>query len=60
MKGSSFGLIIFPSDESFGLSTLLSYSVDAGKVAAYEVHNRFYEIGSVQGIKDTGDYIRNR
>jgi NDP-sugar pyrophosphorylase family protein len=50
----------FPADESFDLSILLSQSVDSGQVAAFEVYNRFYEIGSVQGIKETADYIRNR
>lgn len=50
----------FPSGESFDLSSLLSQAVKSDQVAAFEVHNRFYEIGSVQGIKETTKYIRNR
>ena len=50
----------YPSDEPFDLSLVLSQSVDAGQVAAYEVEQRFYEIGSAQGIKETENYIRNR
>ena len=50
----------YPSDEAFDLSTLLFRSVSEGQVSAYEVSTRFYEIGSVQGIKETGNYIRDR
>lgn len=63
-----YGLIVvnknifnsFSSQDSFDLSTLLSRCVESGRVAAYEVHKRFYEIGSVQGIKETADYISQR
>jgi len=68
MEYIDYGLIIirknkfdaYPAHESFDLSLVLSQLVDAGQVAAYEVTNRFFEIGSVEGIKETGDYIRNR
>ncbi len=50
----------YPSDKPFDFSLVLSQSVDAGLVAAYEVRQRFYEIGSVQGKKETENYIRNR
>ena len=50
----------YPSDEPFDLALVLSQSVDAGMVAVYEVEQRFYEIGSAQGIKETENYIRNR
>jgi len=63
-----FGLIVmrktvfnpYPSNEPFDLSHVLSRMVMAGRVAAYEVTIRFFEIGSVQGIKETEEYINNR
>jgi len=68
MEYIDYGLIVahkeifntYPRDGPFDLSGVLSRSVDAGLVSSYEVEQRFYEIGSVQGIKETGDYIRNR
>jgi MurNAc alpha-1-phosphate uridylyltransferase len=63
-----YGLIVmrkdvfgpYPVNEPFDLSLLLSRLVGSGQVAAFEVGRRFYEIGSVQGIKETEEYIRNR
>jgi NDP-sugar pyrophosphorylase family protein len=63
-----YGLIVirkeifdkYPSHEPFDLALVLSESVDAGLVEAYEIEQRFYEIGSPQGIKETENYIRNR
>ena len=68
MEYIDYGLIVarneifnaYPQDEPFDLSCILSQSVDDGQVSSYEVEQRFYEIGSVQGIKETGDYIRSR
>jgi NDP-sugar pyrophosphorylase family protein len=68
MEYIDYGLIVmrkevfdpYPSHEPFDLSLVLSQSVDVGRVASYEVEQRFYEIGSVQGIKETEEYIRNR
>jgi len=68
MEYIDYGLIVirketfdkYPSHEPFDLALVLSQSVDAGLVAAYEVEQRFYEIGSVQGKKETENYIRNR
>ena len=68
MEYIDYGLIVmrknildpYPTCEPFDLSLVLSQSVDAQRVAAYEIKKRFYEIGSVQGIKETEDYIRNR
>lgn len=50
----------YPADTPFDLSLVLSQMAASGKVAAFEVKKRFYEIGSVQGIKETEDYIRHR
>ena len=68
MEYIDYGLIVirkeifdaYPSQKPFELSLILSRSVDTGLVTPYEVEQRFYEIGSVQGIKETEDYIRNR
>jgi len=50
----------YPSGEPFDLSLVLSRMAAAGKVAAFVVEHRFYEIGSHQGIRETEEYIRNR
>ena len=68
MEYIDYGLIVirkeifnpYPSYEPFDLSLVLSQLIDSGRVASYEVEQRFYEIGSVQGIKETENYIRNR
>jgi hypothetical protein len=31
-----------------------------GELAAFEVSERFYEIGSVQGLKETDDFLSHR
>ena len=50
----------YPPDEPFDLAVVLSRAAAAGSVAACEVGRRFYEIGSIRGIEETEDYIRNR
>jgi N-acetyl-alpha-D-muramate 1-phosphate uridylyltransferase len=67
MEYIDYGLIVinkkifdgYPEGKPFDLSLVLSQSVEAGLVASYEVEQRSYEIGSVKGIKETEDYIRN-
>jgi NDP-sugar pyrophosphorylase family protein len=68
MEYIDYGLLIvrktifeeYPPDVAFDLSLVLSRLADAGQVTPYEVKQRFYEIGSDEGINETGDYIRNR
>lgn len=68
MEYIDYGLIVmrkevfdqYPLNERFDLALVLSQSVNAGLVASYEVEQRFYEIGTAEGIKDTENYIRNR
>ena len=50
----------YPANEPFDLSLILKRMADSGQVAAFEVEQRFYEIGSTQGIRETEEYIRNR
>ena len=63
-----YGLIViqkevfdrYPSGHPFDLSVVLSTCVNYGEVAAYEFLNRFHEIGSVQGMYETEDYVKRR
>ncbi len=41
----------------FDLSTVFVDYIKSGQVCSYEVRERFYEIGSVKGIKETTEYI---
>jgi NDP-sugar pyrophosphorylase family protein len=50
----------YPANAPFDISLVLSRLVDAGLVPGYEVTKRFYEIGSIVGIKETEDYIKTR
>jgi NDP-sugar pyrophosphorylase family protein len=51
---------MYPANEPFDLSGVLSRLVDAGQVMGYEVTKRFYEIGSTSGMRETEEYIRTR
>jgi NDP-sugar pyrophosphorylase family protein len=42
----------YNANEPFDLSLVLSGMADSGQVAAFEVKQRFYEIGSTQGIHE--------
>lgn len=44
----------------FDLANLYGSLVDEYCLAGYEVHNRFYEIGSPDGLRETDAYLRNR
>ena len=41
------------ANEPFDLAEIYSDLSRAGKLAAYEVTRRFYEIGSAEGLKET-------
>jgi NDP-sugar pyrophosphorylase family protein len=68
MKYIDYGLVVVrkivfdpcPPNEPFDLSDVLSQMVDSGQVATFETDQRFYEIGSTSGIKETEEYIRTR
>lgn len=47
----------YPDDGAFDLSKVYNDLSLAGELAGYEVFERFYEIGSHQGIVDTQAYI---
>jgi len=39
-------------------ATIYQRLLSAGELAAFEVSERFYEIGSLQGIEETSEYLR--
>lgn len=46
--------------DDFDLSDVYAALADSGKLAGYEVQQRFFEIGSPAGLKDTTAYISQR
>jgi MurNAc alpha-1-phosphate uridylyltransferase len=46
------------SEVSFDLSSICHLLASEGKLDGFEVFQRFYEIGSVSGIKDLSEYLR--
>jgi NDP-sugar pyrophosphorylase family protein len=68
MRHIDFGLLIFSrqcfagrnSDQPFDLSILLQELVSVGHLAAFEVTQRFYEIGTPDSLAETDQYIRSK
>jgi hypothetical protein len=48
----------FPGGEAFDLSAVFQRLLAAGRLAAFEVSERFYEIGSHEGLADLAAYLR--
>lgn len=48
-----------PEDEVFDLSDLYTQLSIEGKLAGYQVHERFYEVGSFSGLDDMKHKLRN-
>lgn len=46
-----------PSDHPCDLSSVYRDLVDRGQLAAYEVPQRFYEVGSLDGIRELAEYL---
>ncbi len=44
----------------FDLSEVFTKLIEKGEVSAFEVFKRFYEIGSIQGIKETEEYLNTK
>ena len=49
-----------PASEKRDLVTVYQGLLRAGRLAAYEVRERFYEIGSPEGLRDTSAYLAKR
>jgi hypothetical protein len=65
MQHIDYGLGVFaatafaqlPNQEPADLAVLYQDLLEAGELAAYEVHDRFYEIGSFAGLEETRQYL---
>ena len=47
-----------PAGEKTDLASVYQKLLREGQLAAFEVHERFYEIGSSAGLRDTEDYLK--
>ena len=47
-----------PTDEPYDLADLCQELAAEGALAGYEVDRRFYEVGSVDGLRETEAYLR--
>jgi N-acetyl-alpha-D-muramate 1-phosphate uridylyltransferase len=48
----------YPADEPFDLASLFEKLSQRGELAGYEVYQRFYEIGSQQGLRELDQLLR--
>jgi MurNAc alpha-1-phosphate uridylyltransferase len=68
MSYIDYGLLAFkrsvfadlPEDKSFDLTTVLQRLLQEGNLAAFEVHERFYEIGSAAGLRDIERFLTSQ
>lgn len=56
----SAALLPYPQDQTLDLARVYQDLLAAGDLAGYEVANRFYEIGSPEGIAETDAYLKTR
>lgn len=49
----------FPADQPFDLADVMGRLVRAGQLAGFEVHERFYEIGSPAGLAELESFFAN-
>jgi NDP-sugar pyrophosphorylase family protein len=48
-----------PEGEVRDLATIYQDLLSRGELAAFEVHERFYEIGSPEGLNDTAEFLKS-
>ena len=53
-------LELVPEERYFPLEDLFAVLISQNQLLAFEVRERFYEIGSAQGIQDFNNYIRGK
>jgi D-sedoheptulose 7-phosphate isomerase len=66
MRHIDYGLGVFsravfadkPPGVAFDLADIYGSLAKHGMLAAYEVHQRFYEVGSLSGIEDLAEYLK--
>ncbi len=47
----------YPANEVFDLAAVYHQLSITGQLAGHEVHERFYEIGSFEGLKETEEFL---
>ena len=47
----------YPLESPLDLATVYQDLLTRGQLAAYEIHRRFYEIGSPEGLQETAQYL---
>jgi MurNAc alpha-1-phosphate uridylyltransferase len=57
---SARALSAWPDDQAFDLAAVYSELLGRQELAGYEVDQRFYEIGSPQGIEELDAMLRGR
>lgn len=60
---SIFSTVVFnkyPANCSFDLSQVMTDLVNNKQLAGYEVFNRFYEMGSINGMMELENYLKNQ
>ncbi len=57
-KKEAFGCV--PTGQPYDLAQLYQEMLKQNQLAAFEVRNRFYEIGSVSGLQETRQYLAAR
>lgn len=68
MKHIDYGLAVLRKEaleeisvgETFDLSLLYERLINRGEMLGYEVFQRFYEIGSREGLQETREYLKRR
>src|SRR6185369_17087097 len=66
MEHVDFGVSLFrlaaleriPPGTTYDMADMMHELVDSGEMAGYEVHQRFYEIGSPGGLEETSRYLQ--
>ncbi len=53
-------LATWPDDEPFDLALVLERLAEENQLAGFEVTQRFYEIGSPEGLADADEYLRGK
>jgi NDP-sugar pyrophosphorylase family protein len=48
-----------PEGQIYDLAALYKDLLQSRELGAYEVHERFYEIGSLEGLRDTAAYLES-
>lgn len=66
MRHIDYGLGVFdrsvfaaiPAGEAYDLARVYQNLLSAGNLAAFEVQDRFYEIGSPEGLRETAEFLQ--